>query len=101
MHDIHFPTTKDLFYIQKKVVVVVVAPWHSSVDAILSKEENDCEGKKGASSKPLKKIDDDDPSGKVFTRVNASVKRRKDQNTTRGKKQYYVLRVVFYTSLRM
>ena len=100
MHDIHFPTTKDLFYIQKKVVVVVVAPWHSSVDAILSKEENDCEGK-GASSKPLKKIDDDDPSGKVFTRVNASVKRRKDQNTTRGRKQYYVLLVVFYTSLRM
>ena len=97
MHDIHFPTTKDLFYIQKKVVVV--AAWHSSVDAILSKEENDCEGK-GASSKPLKKIDDDDPS-KVFTRVNGSVKRRKDQNTTRGKKQYYVLRVVFYTSLRV
>jgi len=30
-----------------------------------------------------------------------TVKRRKDQNTTRGKKQYYVLRVVFYTSLRM
>lgn len=72
MHDIHFPTTKDLFYIQKKVVVVVVAAWHSSVDAILSKEENDCEGKKGASSKPLKKIDDDDPSKVFTTRVNGS-----------------------------
>ena len=97
MHDIHFPTTKDLFYIQKKVVVV--AAWHSSVDAILSKEENDCEGK-GASSKPLKKIDDDDASEGV-TSGNGADQRGKDQNTTRGRQHYYVLLVVFYTSLRV